>query len=279
MSLTFDWDDEMSVSIAEIDEQHKEFLDLGKRAEELMKIKNLSLGDIIVLHSLLVNYLDRHVSLEEKVMEEIHYKRITHHKEAHRELVTKIKSLKLEEYTEDPITPVIEIQSFIRDVLWNHIYENDKDLGREYRRYQKLFKHMEESKKKEREENEKKFGILIKEDNMTMAYLMWDQTYRGNTILVNKEKNKNYLKLSILERNTFDSDLMSLAKAVQKVFNPDDIQLLMMKDVDEQLCIHLVPKYKSDENYGKIYKVHEDFKHWPMEEYQKYAAEIAANMK
>ncbi|XME03319.1 bacteriohemerythrin [Lachnospiraceae bacterium C1.1] len=279
MSLTFDWDNEMSVSIAEIDEHHKEFLDLGKRAEELMKIKNLSLGDIIVLHSLLVNYLDRHVALEEKVMEEIHYKRITPHKEAHRELVTKIKSLKLEEYTEDPITPVIEIQSFIRDVLWNHIYENDKDLGREYRRYQKLFKHMEESKKKEREENEKKFGILIKEDNMTMAYLMWDQTYRGNTILVNKEKNKNYLKLSILERNTFDSDLMSLAKAVQKVFNPDDIQLLMMKDVDEQLCIHLVPKYKSDENYGKIYKVHEDFKHWPMEEYQKYAAEIAANMK
>ena len=278
MSLTFEWDDEMATGIEEIDRQHRDFLELGKRAEKIMKKKSrIEEDDVIDLHSSLARYLDLHCRDEEKLMEEIHYKRISQHKEAHRDFIDRIKSYDMSKFREDPLMQVIQMSSFIQEIIWDHIYENDKDLAKEYRRYLKLFKHMEDAKQEERAANEKKFGVPIKEDNMTIAYLMWDQTYKGNAILVNKEKNTNLLRLSSLEFNTFNRDLIGLMRAIQRTFNPDNIEVVSMSDVDKQFCIHVVPKYKSDPDYGKIFSIHEDFERWDKEEYVKLASKIAKN--
>ncbi len=277
MSLTFEWDEEMATGIEKIDAQHKDFLELGKKAEELMKDKNLSENDVTGLLDSINGFFELHFKEEEKVMDEIHYKRVTPHKESHQQILSKLKSINLDGIKEDPLMVIIEIKTFIQDIIWDHLFENDKDLGREYRRYQKLFKHMEQSKQEERAENEKKFGVIIKEDNMTIAYLMWDQTYKGNAILVNKEKRASLLKLSALESSTFMRDLFELMRAIQKTFGPDDIELLTISDVDKQFCIHVVPKYKDDPEYGNMYSSHPDFERWPREEYEKLAAEILKN--
>ena len=203
MSLTFEWDEEMATGIEAIDVQHKNFLGLGKKAEELMKDKGLEENQVTEIFNSVTDYFERHFKEEESVMDEIRYKRITPHKECHQELLSKFRSIDMSGIKEDPLMVLIEIKSFLQDIIWNHIYENDRDLAREYRRYQKLFKHMEESRQVERAENEKKFGVIIKEDNMTIAYLMWDQTYRGNAVLVNKEKGTGFLKLTTPSGMTF----------------------------------------------------------------------------
>ena len=277
MSLTFEWDEEMATGIEGIDEEHKEFLEIGKKSEELMKDKGLEGETVIKFHTEVLEFFDRHFKSEENIMDEIRYKRVTPHKEAHRNLRESISVIDLSSVNDDPLMPLIQIKSILQDTIWDHIYENDKDLAKEYRRYQKLFKHMDKAKQEELAENERKFGVVIKEDNMTIAYLMWDQTYKGNAILVNKEKNTSLLRLSTLEYNTFLSDLMRLMRAIAKTYSPDDIEVLMTNDVDGQFCVHVVPKYKDNEEYGKIYSRHDDFERWSKEEYEKHAALIAEN--
>ena len=81
---------------------------------------------------------------------------------------------------------------------------------------------------------------------------MRDQRQTGHCVVVNKEKHAKYLSMTALERDSFHADMIRVAKAVKKVFNPDAIDYMFLEDIDDHLLYHIIPKYNETEFFGKI---------------------------
>lgn len=121
------WKDSLSVSIAEVDEQHKKLIDIinelhaammqGKGKEVLGKV----FDDLIA-------YTVYHFSTEEKYMDQYSYTSMSPHKLEHQKLTEQVIELQ-KRYREGKFHISIETLSFLRDWLTSHIKETDKKFG------------------------------------------------------------------------------------------------------------------------------------------------------
>ena len=73
-------------------------------------------------------------------------------------------------------------------------------------------------------------------------------------------------------------DVTRAIEAIAKTFTPDDIQLIYATDVDNQVAVHLIPKFKDTDAYGKVWCNSTDFEILPEEKYEALALEISRNM-
>lgn len=86
-------------------------------------------------------------------------------------------------------------------------------------------------------------------------YLLKDQTLPGRCIFASARHIKHLTDLSLNEYTSFFRDLFRIIHALKKIYAPDQINCLMMGDLAEHLHVHIVPKYKSCPDWGKMFEI------------------------
>lgn len=95
------------------------------------------------------------------------------------------------------------------------------------------------------------FGILAFETNTSKIIAFKDQSHKGRMIVAYKKDHVGELSdLSDEERNLFMEDVVKVARAIKKVYNPDRINYGAYGDTLGHLHIHIVPKYKDGFEWG-----------------------------
>ncbi|MCP5459653.1 MAG: hemerythrin family protein [Gammaproteobacteria bacterium] len=124
MNHLVDWSDELSVGIQEIDEQHKELLNiLNELNEGLHGVKRKEVR-LNVLNKL-VEYTKVHFAVEESLMRILDYPDYEEHKAEHDRLIVEINEFR-DLFGQDEVTPTYELLIFLKRWLFNHIMKVDK---------------------------------------------------------------------------------------------------------------------------------------------------------
>jgi hemerythrin len=118
------WSDALSVNIKEIDDQHKCLIELLNKLHDSMKAGkgNDIIGPIL---SDLLSYTSFHFATEEKYFQQYSYPEYLRHKKEHDDLRHRTKALHTS-YKEGKLTITIEVMTFLKNWLSNHILVSDK---------------------------------------------------------------------------------------------------------------------------------------------------------
>ncbi len=118
------WDEKYSVGIAEIDEQHKQFvwiMDKLSKAITDLKPKEV-LGQIF---NDLDRYVSYHFSTEENYFKKFHYQGAGEHIEEHEKFIERLTEVK-DKYSRDEMRLSLELISILSDWLVNHVHDMDR---------------------------------------------------------------------------------------------------------------------------------------------------------
>lgn len=119
-----EWNNNFSVNIKEIDDQHKKLFTMVNELHDAMKAGKGSdvTGKVLVG---LVQYVASHFALEEKFMKEHSYPDYPKHKSEHDALTKQALDLQNQFKAGKPVLTV-ELLKFLREWLTNHILVTDK---------------------------------------------------------------------------------------------------------------------------------------------------------
>lgn len=123
MSL-INWDDSLSVKVAEIDSQHQKLIDLINQLHELMKAGQGKDAISPILNEL-TSYTVTHFSTEEKYFDQFIFEESSTHKSEHKKFVDKVSAFKTD-FDAGNANLSIELMNFLRDWLINHIKGTDQ---------------------------------------------------------------------------------------------------------------------------------------------------------
>ncbi|MDW5418378.1 bacteriohemerythrin [Iodobacter sp. CM08] len=123
MALFFEWTDELSVGIQEIDEQHKVLIDLLNELHDAIRQHHGSEASVQILGRL-ADYTRTHFTVEESLMRILGYPDYDAHKQHHEDLINQMNELQLRLSAGEAVT--FELMHFLRHWLTNHIMEGDK---------------------------------------------------------------------------------------------------------------------------------------------------------
>jgi hemerythrin len=119
------WNDSVSIKNVEIDNQHKILFNLLNDLHDAMtegKGRQM-VGDTL---KGLFEYTKTHFIYEEQLMKKISSPKYAYHKSQHDQFVLKVMQLS-KDFQEGKATITIEITSFVKDWLVNHIQGVDRD--------------------------------------------------------------------------------------------------------------------------------------------------------
>ncbi len=120
----FQWTNDLSVNVKEIDAQHKKLVDLINLLHDSMKAGKGK--DVMgkVLNDL-VDYTVYHFGTEEKLFEKHGYPESQQHKKQHDDLTKQVKEVK-SKFEAGQTTISVDVLNFLKDWLNNHIKMTDK---------------------------------------------------------------------------------------------------------------------------------------------------------
>ncbi|OGQ99656.1 MAG: hemerythrin [Deltaproteobacteria bacterium RIFOXYD12_FULL_55_16] len=121
------WQDRYSVGIGQIDDQHKQLINMINELNDAMltgKGKNV----LMTVLNKLAEYCVSHFAVEEKLFDVHVYPETADHKEKHHKMTTKVKAL-IGEVQSGKSTISIEVMNFLKNWLDKHIMETDKKYG------------------------------------------------------------------------------------------------------------------------------------------------------
>ncbi len=123
MSL-IQWNNELSVGIASIDEQHKQLINI---INELNSALEEGLADEVLanIFAELTVYTEEHFSYEEALFAEHGYSESEAHKNEHQALIKQVHALK-QKMLEGDFMIGVEVMVFLKEWLLNHILKTDK---------------------------------------------------------------------------------------------------------------------------------------------------------
>ncbi len=123
-----DWDDSYSVSVAEIDGQHKQLVAMINQLHQAMLTgqNKQALSGII---SGLASYAGTHFALEEKYFEKFNYLGSAMHKFEHQNFVKKVKEFQTQ-FDSGKAMLSLEVMDFLKNWLLNHIKVQDKKYSK-----------------------------------------------------------------------------------------------------------------------------------------------------
>ncbi len=246
----FDWVKSMETGVEDVDTQHKQLFRIGRDIEQLLRIQCIGVTDkqLLDIVCALRDYTGYHFYVEERMMEEMCYPRITEHKKFHTRCSDFIMGLDLPKIKAEPVKQLEKIRDEVQTWIMNHVLNEDCNMTAAYKKYLK-----EQADKADRVEMpvEEKYGRFLKEYDVVKLYLYKNQENKGHMVAVFKEATKEMCRLSTLERNLFFADIAKAAKVLRKCYKPDAICYMDLEDMDDKLVFHIIPKYKGDENYGK----------------------------
>lgn len=119
-----EWQNDYSVGIAKIDEQHKKLFQYVSDLHDSMKTgKSKEVLSGIIDN--LVSYTKSHFSLEEEYMSKHNYPGYLMHAKEHKEFIVKVNAFK-NSYNLTSGIVSIEVMNFLKDWLINHVIGTDK---------------------------------------------------------------------------------------------------------------------------------------------------------
>ncbi len=124
-SSFFAWQDSYSVSVKEIDKQHKAIIDMLNDLYDafMNKEHEHKLGEIL---SRLSDYADYHFQTEEEYFEMFKFSKRESHMLEHRNFIEKVNAFR-EEFSQNSSTLTYKVINFLREWLVNHIIGSDKE--------------------------------------------------------------------------------------------------------------------------------------------------------
>jgi hemerythrin len=128
-----EWEEKYLLGIDQFDVHHKHLVDLLNEVYELFLLKNEDDGNLIRILDSLADYVKYHFDLEESWMRQVDYPRQEEHVLEHKRFVFKLYEFN-RQYQEDKVTLTLEIVSFLRRWLLDHILNADAKYGAFIRR-------------------------------------------------------------------------------------------------------------------------------------------------
>lgn len=245
----FDWVKSMETGVEEVDTQHKQLFRIGRDIEQLLRIQCIGVTDkrLLDIVCALRDYTGYHFYIEERMMEDMCYPRITEHKKFHKRCSDFIMELDLPKLKAEPVEQLEKIRDEVQAWIMNHVLSEDCNMTAAYKKYLK-----EQADRAGRVEIpvEERYGRFLKEYDVVRLYLYKNQENKGHMVAVFKEAAKEMCRLSTLERNLFFADIAKAANVLRKCYQPDAICYMDLEDMDDKLIFHIIPKYKDAENYG-----------------------------
>lgn len=118
------WTQQLSVSVEEIDKQHKRLVNLINMLHDSMRMGKGKevLGKVL---EELTDYTVYHFESEEKLLMQNDYPSYAMHKKEHENLTKQVKEIK-EKFDRGDTVITVEFMGFLRDWLNNHILQVDK---------------------------------------------------------------------------------------------------------------------------------------------------------
>lgn len=123
-----EWNDSMSVGLETADTHHKKLVSMVNSLHEAM-LKGEA-KDVLakILHALIV-YTEKHFEYEEALFKANGYPDFEAHKQEHDELTAQVKTLN-EEFNAGRISLSIEVMTFLKNWLAEHIMDSDMKAGK-----------------------------------------------------------------------------------------------------------------------------------------------------
>lgn len=99
--------------------------------------------------------------------------------------------------------------------------------------------------------------LMVKVCDMETStlYLFKEQTYKGRCVLAFNGHKKELFKLTADEQVKYMRDVCRATKAMQKAFQPDNINYGAFADNLPHFHFHLVPKYEGGPEWYSIFKM------------------------
>lgn len=116
-----------------IDREHRELFKIIAEARNLIKAELLhdKYDEIVAILEQLKDYTEVHFHDEEEYMESINYPKIDAQKRAHEAFIERLREINLEDVDEHQQEYLEELIEFLVGWLINHIFKNDKLIGKE----------------------------------------------------------------------------------------------------------------------------------------------------
>ncbi|MFL0245980.1 bacteriohemerythrin [Candidatus Clostridium stratigraminis] len=121
------WNDKFSVSVAEIDNQHKQLFYLADKISSILAVNDGydHYDEIMNTFVELKNYTLYHFDYEEKLMKKLDYTGLDSHKEEHENFINEILKLEKIDLENEQKLVMTNILSFILDWIVSHILKSD----------------------------------------------------------------------------------------------------------------------------------------------------------
>lgn len=124
----FEWNQQYSVGIIQIDDEHRKLLRLMKELHDAAKQGKARAAVTKVLEGV-VAYTVQHFGNEEQLMRRHGYEGLAAHKRIHDALVTKANEL-LRKAKHEDLSITMDVMSFLDSWISHHISETDKQVGK-----------------------------------------------------------------------------------------------------------------------------------------------------
>ncbi|MGB0671556.1 MAG: bacteriohemerythrin [Rhodospirillales bacterium] len=121
------WEDEFSVDVVSVDDEHRELFRLFNLLVETV-FAGAPFDDVMMAFEALLNHTVMHFAHEERIMENIDLPQYSHHKEQHGRLLSEAKSVAeglTEEATVEELTAIL---AYLRLWILRHIMLSDKGI-------------------------------------------------------------------------------------------------------------------------------------------------------
>lgn len=121
-----------------------------------------------------------------------------------------------------------------------------------------------------------KFGIKICDLGVSQLILFKEQSKPGRCIVAYKDHVSEIVDISGEERNAFLADVVRAARALHKAFQPDKVNYGAYGDTGCHLHMHLVPKYRDQDEWGGVFQMNPGKTFLTAEEYAEMIEKIKA---
>ncbi|MCH4889837.1 bacteriohemerythrin [Acidaminobacter sp. JC074] len=121
----FKWQDEYSVHIPLVDEQHKKLFEIAGTLENLLNRDDDILDDIVDCISKLMEYTKYHFLQEEQLMKTYEYLELDEHIKEHESFMTYLMEINFTEIAENQKASLRDLIKFISSWIFKHIMNVD----------------------------------------------------------------------------------------------------------------------------------------------------------
>ena len=127
----FNWSPQIETGIAEIDDQHKVLLRIGRDIEQFLQYRCIGVTEKQLLDIIceLRDYTAYHYYEEEALMEQAGYPKLEEQKAEHRKFAEYVEHIDCPAMRDNPERELKKVRDALQDMIFNHMMVADKEMG------------------------------------------------------------------------------------------------------------------------------------------------------